>query len=144
MSPFPANLADASDLIRWADRLDSQSGLPRLIRRLILGSVAGMRQVSFRADEGVQLAGWDGVTVSDQAHPHVPQGLAGWELSARKDVKTNADEDYANLVELRDKQCPREVLQRRRRATRRTLRDVVRQLEGYKESRNANNASWSD
>src|SRR4029453_12403409 len=46
-------------------------------------------------------------------------------------------------VELRDKQCSREVLQRRRRATRRTLRDVVRQLKGYKESRNANNASWS-
>ena len=30
------------------------------------------------------------------------------------------------------------------RATRRTLGDVVRQLKGYKESRNANNASWSD
>jgi hypothetical protein len=47
-------------------------------------------------------------------------------------------------VQLRDKQCPREVLQRRRRATRRALRDVVRQLKGYKESRNANNASRSD
>ena len=98
MAPAHVNLSDSSDLIRWADRRDSQSGLPRLLRRLIITSVPELKQVFFRADEGVALAGWDGITVADSVHPYVPTGPAGWEVSARKDVKTKADEDFASRV----------------------------------------------
>jgi hypothetical protein len=92
------SLADTGDLIRWAERRDSQAGLPRLVRRLIVASCKDSKLPSFRADEGVQVAGWDGVTVSDITHPFVPTGTTGWELSTRKDVKNKADEDYANRI----------------------------------------------
>lgn len=99
MSLRHARLVDAQDLIAWAQRHESQANLPRLVRRLVLASAAGLTQAAFRAGEGVQLAGWDGVTVAGPSHGFVPDGTTGWELSTRKDVKRKADHDYANRVE---------------------------------------------
>jgi hypothetical protein len=91
-----ANLVDAEDLVVWANRRDSQSVLPQLVRRLVLGSAKGLRRVTFRSGSGVQLPGTDGVTVADDAHPFVPAGVTAWELTTIvvKDLKTKADEDY--------------------------------------------------
>jgi hypothetical protein len=87
-------LADATDIAAWADRQDARTLLPRLIRRLILSSDKRVVHATFRADEGTDLAGWDGFTVSESADAHVPAGGAGWELSVRKDITTKASEDY--------------------------------------------------
>lgn len=94
MKRLAANLVTATDLVAWADRLSSQSVVPRLIRRLV-AAAEGVTRVSFRADEGVHLGGWDGIVIRDgPPHPFVPTGPSGWELSVRKDTKAKAGEDY--------------------------------------------------
>jgi hypothetical protein len=68
--------------------------LPRLIRRLVLASAKRVECLHFRSDEGVQLAGWDGIAQVQEGNAYVPDGLSGWELSTRADVKGKADDDY--------------------------------------------------
>jgi len=92
-------LVDATDLDQWANRRDAQGTLPKLIRRLVMETAPGVQQVSFRADEGVQLSGWDGVVVSKQDHAFVPAGISGWEISVNKDVEQKANEDYKKRTE---------------------------------------------
>lgn len=91
MNPIRAN---ATDIDQWADRREAQATLPRLIRRLILASVKRVERLHFRSDEGVQLAGWDGIAQVPTGSTYVPDGLSGWELSTRTDVKGKADNDY--------------------------------------------------
>lgn len=86
--------ADGIDLKLWAERRDAQAGLPRLVRRLISGTVKRVERLQFRADEGVQLRGWDGIVQVAEGNAFVPKGLSAWELSTRKDVKDKAEEDY--------------------------------------------------
>lgn len=86
--------ANATDIDQWADRREAQATLPRLIRRLVLASVTRVERLHFRSDEGVQLAGWDGIVQVPEGNAYVPDGLSGWELSTRADVKGKADEDY--------------------------------------------------
>ena len=95
--PSPT-LATATDLVAWADRLDARGGLPRLVRRLVLGSQPNARPVGFRAEEGVDLPGWDGVTYGEQGDPFVPPGPAGWELTVRTDTKQKADQGYRDRL----------------------------------------------
>lgn len=91
--PNPA-LVNATDLNLWADRLDARSRFPQLIRRLILATDSGITKISFAAEEGTQLGGWDGITHSDQGNAFVPEGAAGWELGVNRAAKGKADEDY--------------------------------------------------
>ena len=91
MNPIRAN---ATDIDQWADRREAQATLPRLIRRLVLASVKRVERLHFRSDEGVQLAGWDGIAQVPVGNAYVPDGLSGWELSTRADVKGKADDDY--------------------------------------------------
>lgn len=98
MSPKPPTLATATDLVAWADRLDARSCLPRLVRRLLLASDANVRPVGFRADEGVDLGGWDGVTHAEHGDVLVPPGNAGWELTVRADTKRKADQGYRDRL----------------------------------------------
>ena len=87
-------LADATDLVAWSSRQDSRSGLPLLIRRLVLGSVPSLTKISVRSGEGIDIGGWDGVTGCQVGNAYVPERGAGWEVSVRADVKQKADEDY--------------------------------------------------
>jgi len=91
MNPIRAN---ATDIDQWADRREAQSTLPRLIRRLILASTRRVERLHFRSDEGVQLAGWDGIAQVPEGSFYVPDGVSGWELSTRSDSKVKADDDY--------------------------------------------------
>jgi len=85
---------DAEDLIRWADHRDAQATLPQLVRRLVLATGERVTRVSFRSGEGVQLAGWDGLVVAEDASALVPAGISGWELGVGKKIKGKADDDY--------------------------------------------------
>lgn len=91
MNPIRAN---ATDIEQWAGLRDAQDILPRLIRRLILASVKRAERLHFRSDEGVQLAGWDGIAQVPDGGTYVPDGLSGWELSTRTNIKGKADDDY--------------------------------------------------
>jgi len=83
----------AQDLQSWAGRLDAESTLPELVRRLVHATVAPDR-ISFPSGESVQTGGWDGIVHIDAGNAYVPDGWSGWELSKRADVKTKADDDY--------------------------------------------------
>lgn len=91
-----STLCDASDLVAWADRREAQALLPKVVRRLVLATGNQVTAASFRADEGVQLSGWDGITRADRAAPFVPGGPAGWEMSVGTQPKTKAQEDLDN------------------------------------------------
>jgi hypothetical protein len=83
----------AQDLQLWAGRLDAESTLPELLRRLVHATATPDR-ISFPSGESVQTGGWDGIVHIDAGNEYVPDGWSGWELSKRADIKTKADDDY--------------------------------------------------
>lgn len=89
-----ALLIDVTDLEHWASRRDSQAVLPDLVRRLVLATSHEARLVSFRAGEGVQLSGWDGIVQAEQASPFVPDGVSCWEMGTGDNPGKKADADY--------------------------------------------------
>src|SRR4051794_30215335 len=92
-------LVNGTDLASWANRLDAQSQLPRLIRRLVLATVGRATGVSFRAGEGVQFGGWDGIVSVEAGNAFIPDGISGWEMGTNRDVKVKADGDYKTRSE---------------------------------------------
>ena len=99
LRPSASPLCDATDLAAWADRRDAQSALPRLIRRLIRATGAGVTKLQIRADEGVQLSGWDGIVHADEGGSHVPAGASGWEMTVAKRPKTEADKNWTKRTQ---------------------------------------------
>lgn len=95
----PNKLITATDLSRWADRLDAKALFPELVRRLILVSTGNSAdRVDFPSDESIQLGGWDGICEqrSGANSQWLPQGISGWELSTQRSGtlgKANADYD---------------------------------------------------
>ena len=87
-------LANATDIMAWAIRRDAQDTLPRLVRRLIHGTVPRALRVGFPAGESVQMGGWDGIVEVQAGNAFVPEGTSAWELGASKAVKGKADRDY--------------------------------------------------
>ncbi len=85
---------DATDLVQWADRRESQHLLPEVIRRLVHATVDRPRQISFPSGESVQTGGWDGIVDVPDATSFVPSALSLWELSSEKDVRSKAESDY--------------------------------------------------
>jgi hypothetical protein len=92
------NWVDATDLSLWANRLDSQSRLPQLLRLLIRATVRDIRLIDFPAGESVQIGGYDGKVQVLEGNDFVPDGFSVWELGTNKDIKGKADDDY-------DKRC---------------------------------------
>lgn len=88
------NLADATDLARWADRLEARGRFPELIRRLITATGKGLTGLSVRSGEGVQFPGWDGKAEAGAGDLHVPEGLSVWEMGTNVKVAQKASEDY--------------------------------------------------
>jgi hypothetical protein len=91
-------LVDATDLASWANRLDSQSRLPQVVRRLVHATVARVLRIGFPAGEGVQAGGWDGIIKADKVNAFVPDGICVWEMGANRDVKGKADSDYVKRL----------------------------------------------
>jgi hypothetical protein len=103
-----ATHADGTDLESWAGRLDSRSRLPELIRRLVFATTERERvlRIEFRAGEGMQLPGWDGILAIETGNPFVPDGLSGWELGTGEDPKRKATEDYEKRSEKPEEVTP--------------------------------------
>ena len=92
-------LCDASDLVDWAGRRDSQSLFPLLIRRLIQATAPRVTEFHIPTGEGVQLPGWDGIVRNEQETPFVPEGTSGWEMSVAAGPQGKAERDYRKRSE---------------------------------------------
>ena len=92
-------LCDASDLMAWADRRESQSLLPQLIRRLIRATAPRVTEFHIRTGEGVVLPGWDGIVRNGEDTPFVPEGTSGWEMSVAARPQVKAEKDYQKRSE---------------------------------------------
>ena len=90
---------DGTDLVQWADRRDSQSHFPEVVRQLILATVENLRRVTFRCGEGVQLPGWDGYVEAPLGNVYVPQGVSCWELGTDRDVSRKANREYVHRTD---------------------------------------------
>ncbi len=92
------NWIDATDLNLWANRRAAQGRLPQVVRRLVHATVERRHchRVSFRAGEGVQLGGWDGLVKVSEGNAFVPDEVSAWELTTAQDSKGKADDDYQN------------------------------------------------
>jgi excisionase family DNA binding protein len=86
-------LVDATQLTQWASTRDAQAKFPELMRRL-LASTPGITNVSVRAGEGVELAGWDG-RADSTGTAFLPSGALFFEFGVGARPKSKADEDFA-------------------------------------------------
>lgn len=94
----PLKWVDATDLVRWADRLDARARLPQLLRLLIHATVQQPRRVGFPSGESIQMGGWDGIVEAPEGNNFVANGYSVWELGVNQDVKGKADDDYDKRV----------------------------------------------
>ncbi|MBC1235725.1 hypothetical protein [Nostoc sp. 2RC] len=96
----PLKWVDATDLVRWADRLDARARLPQVLRLLIHATVQHPRprRVDFPSGESIQMPGWDGIVDAPKGNSFVPDGYSVWELGVNKDFKGKADGDYTKRV----------------------------------------------
>lgn len=92
---------NGTDLNQWAERLESQSVMPEVMRRLVHATLSNPNRVDFAAGEAVLLGGWDGIVQTETGSVHVPAGQSNWEIGTNKDSKKKADSDYAKR-----KECP--------------------------------------
>src|SRR5690348_12214477 len=90
----PQTYIDATDLNLWANRTDASLLLPKLMRRLALGTVKNINFIGFRAGEGVFMGGWDGRLDVVSGNAFVPGGISVWEMGTDRGIKTKADQDY--------------------------------------------------
>jgi transcriptional regulator with XRE-family HTH domain len=77
----------ARDLELWAGMVDARYTLPQLVRRLVHATVPGthIEEICFRAFEGADLQGWDGLLRTSSGNALVPPGASVWELSCEED-----------------------------------------------------------
>jgi hypothetical protein len=84
-----ANLAD------WADRVESDRQLASLVRHLVLGSGAKIRECRFLTNEETNTSGWDGIVTAETEGLYVPAQNSRWELSKEKAVVAKAERDIS-------------------------------------------------
>ena len=68
--------------------------MPEILRLLIHAMGDRPVRVDFPSGESTQGGGWDGILETTEANSPIPQGMSGWEISVRRDVRAKADEDY--------------------------------------------------
>lgn len=90
-------LANALDLDRWADKLESRGAFPELMR-MLLAQTPGVTNIDIRANEGTAAPGWDGTATSDGSS-FLPKGELRFEFGTNKQPKSKADEDYNKRAE---------------------------------------------
>src|SRR4051794_30288942 len=87
-------LADATDLERWADRVDARYQLAHLVRRIVRNENDQVQRCEMRTGEGAGMPGFDGVVEAGRTTPFVPEGVSVWEMGAGEDPADKANSDY--------------------------------------------------
>lgn len=85
-------MANALDLDRWADTLESRGAFPELMRRL-LTQTPGVTNIDIRAHEGIAAPGWDGTATSDGSS-FLPKGELRFEFGTNNNPEAKANLDY--------------------------------------------------
>jgi hypothetical protein len=93
------HLADATDLERWADRVDARYGFAQLVRRLIRDENDQVQHIEMRSGEGANLPGYDGVVEALRRSSFVPEGVSVWELGVGARPAEKANSDYGSRTE---------------------------------------------
>ena len=89
----PITWVDATDLAQWAERREGQGALPALVAKLV--RAGGGSVPHFPSEEGIQFAGWDGVTRAANGNDYLPEGVSGWEIGTQREgIAAKADKDY--------------------------------------------------
>ena len=82
------------DLLGWARTEGAGLKLGELVRRLIRETTPDGTRIDFSSGVGALSGGWDGLVECDGAHPYVPIGRSGWELSTDRNAQRKAESDY--------------------------------------------------
>ena len=82
------------DLTRWADTIESESLLPRLIALLIYETAPLSTKVDMPWGSATRLGGYDGMVICEEETHFVSKGNSIWELGTNKNCKGKADDDY--------------------------------------------------
>lgn len=82
------------DLNRWADTVESEALLPRLIALLIYETAPLSTKIDMPWDSATRLGGYDGKVICEEETHFVSKGNSVWELGTNKNCKGKADDDY--------------------------------------------------
>ena len=82
------------DLTRWADTIESESLLPRLIALLIYETAPLSTKIDMPWGSATRLGGYDGKVICAEGTHFVCEGNSVWELGTNKNCKKKADDDY--------------------------------------------------
>lgn len=85
---------ERSDLLAWANTEGAGLKLPELVRRLVRETAPNGARIHFASGTGALSGGWDGLVECGEAHPYVPKGRSGWELSTDRNAQRKAVSDY--------------------------------------------------
>ena len=89
----------ASQIEQWANRIESRSRLPVLVRKLVHSTGTGIIRADFPGYDNAERHGWDGYVESTQQTQWIPSGVSGWELGAGEPPKQKANKDYGNRLD---------------------------------------------
>ena len=82
------------DLNRWADTIESETLLPRLIALLIYETAPLSTKIDMPWGSATRLGGYDGKVICEEGTHFVCEGNSVWELGTNKNCKKKADDDY--------------------------------------------------
>ena len=84
----------ASQIDHWANRIETHSRLPVLVRKLVDSTGDGIVRADFPGHDDAERLGWDGYVESSQQTQWIPVGFSGWELGTGKQARQKANRDY--------------------------------------------------
>ena len=87
-------LITCDDLNRWADTVESEALLPRLIALLIYETAPLSTKIDMPWGSATRLPGYDGKVACEEETHFVSKGNSIWELGTDKNCKGKADSDY--------------------------------------------------
>ncbi|NDV43134.1 hypothetical protein [Flagellimonas sediminis] len=89
-------IVTSTDLKQWADRIESKSLLPLLIRKLILAGIdiEHISKIDFPFGDDTNTGGYDGDLESEKGNLFVPTGNSVWEFGVTERKKEKANNDY--------------------------------------------------
>lgn len=87
-------LITCDDLNRWAETIEAESLLPRLIALLIYETAPLSTKIDMPWGSATRLSGYDGKVICEEGTHFVCEGNSVWELGTNKNCKKKADDDY--------------------------------------------------
>ena len=87
-------LITCEDLNRWANTVESEALLPRLIALLIYETAPLSTKIDMPWGSATRLPGYDGKVACEEETHFVSKGNSVWELGTNKNCKGKADDDY--------------------------------------------------